>query len=69
VALYDYVARNTDELSFNRGTIIYLAPVGKYLKNILWTVSKVSIYSHLLIISVDAIPAFVILKILFFLTV
>jgi len=28
VALYDYVARNSDELSFTRGTIIYLAPVG-----------------------------------------
>ncbi len=31
VALYDYVARNSDELSFTKGTIIYLAPVGKYL--------------------------------------
>ncbi|CAF1169362.1 unnamed protein product [Adineta steineri] len=26
VALYDYVARNSDELSFTRGTTIYLAP-------------------------------------------
>jgi hypothetical protein len=31
VALYDYVARNSDELSFTRGTTIYLAPVGKFL--------------------------------------
>jgi hypothetical protein len=30
VALYDYTARNSDELSFTKGTIIYLAPVGKY---------------------------------------
>jgi peroxin-13 len=28
VALYDYTARNSDELSFTKGTIIYLAPVG-----------------------------------------
>ncbi|CAF0783098.1 unnamed protein product [Rotaria sordida] len=28
VALYDYVARNSDELSFARGTTIYLAPLG-----------------------------------------
>jgi len=27
VALYDYVARNSDELSFTRGTTIYLAPM------------------------------------------
>ncbi|CAF1525630.1 unnamed protein product, partial [Adineta steineri] len=26
VALCDYGARNSDELSFTRGTIIYLAP-------------------------------------------
>jgi len=26
VALYDYVAKNSDELSFTRGNIIYLAP-------------------------------------------
>jgi hypothetical protein len=30
VALYDYVARNSDELSFTRGATIYLAPMGKY---------------------------------------
>lgn len=29
VALYDYVARNSDELSFTKGTTIYLAPLGK----------------------------------------
>jgi hypothetical protein len=29
-ALYDYVARNPDELSFTQGTIIYLAPMGIY---------------------------------------
>ena len=29
VALYDYTARNADELSFARGTIIYLAPASK----------------------------------------
>jgi peroxin-13 len=27
IALYDYVARNSDELSFTRGTTIYLAPI------------------------------------------
>ncbi|CAF2065992.1 unnamed protein product [Rotaria magnacalcarata] len=27
VAIYDYVARNSDELSFTRGTTIYLAPI------------------------------------------
>jgi len=66
VALYDYVARNPDELSFNRGTIIYLAPVGKYLINILLTVCEVSVYLHLLIIFISTIPEFVILNILFF---
>jgi hypothetical protein len=34
VALYDYAARNSDELSFTKGAIIYLAPVGKCLLNI-----------------------------------
>ncbi|CAF3935590.1 unnamed protein product, partial [Rotaria sp. Silwood1] len=29
IALYDYVARNSDELSFSRGTTIYLAPISK----------------------------------------
>ena len=29
VALYDYVARNSDELSFTKGATIYLAPAGK----------------------------------------
>ena len=31
VAQYDYVAQNSDELSFSRGTPIYLAPLGKSL--------------------------------------
>lgn len=30
MALYDYAARNSDELSFTRGATIYLAPLGKY---------------------------------------
>ena len=34
VALYDYVARNADELSFTRGTTIYLAPLGTFLRNL-----------------------------------
>ncbi|CAF2723506.1 unnamed protein product [Rotaria sp. Silwood2] len=41
VALYDYVARNSDELSFTRGTTIYLAPIGLQSTSSHWFVGTI----------------------------
>ncbi|CAF1310048.1 unnamed protein product [Adineta ricciae] len=41
IALYDYVARNADELSFTRGTTIYLAPLAMQSTTSQWFLGSI----------------------------